>query len=117
MPDISYMLSKYLMHHAGGPAIWCPGCKCLHPYRLEAPKGSSWPTWTWDGNVEKPSFKPSMLINKHHPQMRCHFHVTAGQIIYCSDCHHELSSMTIDLPEIPEEEVKDWCTDDDGADT
>ncbi|MES2779927.1 MAG: hypothetical protein V4651_08505, partial [Bacteroidota bacterium] len=30
----------------------------------------------------------------------CHLHVTNGQIIYCSDCTHELSGKTIPMVDL-----------------
>lgn len=80
----------YYMH-------WCPGCKHAHTY----PVGSrSAPNWNFDGNIEAPSFTPSMLIFRpahndgefNHPQESiCHYYLTAGVINYQNDCRHELA--------------------------
>lgn len=57
------------MSHAGQPAgrsawVWCPGCKQPHIFDLVGLDGSK-PyrgiEWTWDGNLEAPTFQPSML--------------------------------------------------------
>lgn len=46
---------------------WCPGCDSLHPFTIEAPPGedgdqlNSGITWQWDGDLERPTFSPSLL--------------------------------------------------------
>lgn len=39
---------------------WCPGCDSLHPFRIRTVDGDL-PTWEWDGNLERPTFSPSLL--------------------------------------------------------
>ncbi len=47
---------------------WCPGCDSLHPFTIEAPPGptgerlNSGTTWDWDGDLEHPTFSPSLLV-------------------------------------------------------
>jgi len=43
--------------------LWCPGCSQMHPVHIPAPDGArpNRPTWEWDGNVEQPTFSPSLL--------------------------------------------------------
>lgn len=92
--------------------FWCPGCKLTHPYRIVKPGRSEaevraiFPNgcWTWNGDLEKPTFTPSLLCNASYPQYRCHLFVTAGQIRYCDDCHHDLKGKTIDMVPIPDDE-------------
>lgn len=57
------------------------------------------PVWTWNGDMEKPTFSPSLLCNKGLPD-QCHLFVRDGRIEYLSDCHHELRGQTVDLGEI-----------------
>jgi hypothetical protein len=78
--------------------FWCPGCEEIHTYRVGA---KDRPTWTFDGNMEKPTFTPSLLYPSK--PVRCHLFVTNGQIIYCADSQHKLAGKTVDLPDIPEE--------------
>lgn len=52
---------------------WCPGCKARHAFTVEVyqrpdgtthtsrQNGEPMPTWTWDGNLESPTFQPSLL--------------------------------------------------------
>lgn len=96
--------------------FWCPGCKKLHYYET--------PRWTFNGNYEKPSFTPSLLLKsghycngqKHPPNCPycnlakekgtetfcsvCHLFVTDGMIKFQSDCTHELKDKKVPL-EIP----------------
>lgn len=46
---------------AGGLAHLCPACEEMHQFAIDG-KNSSGARWTWDGNVELPTFAPSMNI-------------------------------------------------------
>lgn len=61
--------------------------------------------WQWNGSLDKPSFTPSLLCDASTPEYRCHLYVTDGKIIYCEDCHHELKGQTVDMVDIPEDQV------------
>lgn len=48
--------------------VWCPGCDAFHHFTVEVfdsehrrPNGDPEPVWGWNGNMEKPTFTPSML--------------------------------------------------------
>jgi hypothetical protein len=46
---------------------FCPGCKMSHPFTIDnggmtRSSGDPRPTWEWDGNLESPTFSPSMLV-------------------------------------------------------
>lgn len=95
---------------AGGLAHWCPGCEEMHQFALDG-KNSSGAQWTWDGNVEAPSFSPSMNIRTNapdHPHYQpdacssvCHYFVRAGRIEYLGDCTHAMKGQTVPLPVLP----------------
>jgi hypothetical protein len=62
--------------------------------------------WQFNGNMEKPSFTPSLLntgnyynekTGQNDIECRCHLFVTDGKIQYCSDCTHELAGQTVEL--------------------
>jgi hypothetical protein len=72
--------------------IECPGCGQLHSFDTR---------WTFNGDLEKPTFRASMLVisgNETGPT-RCHSFVTDGKIAFCPDSTHELSGKTVDLPD------------------
>ncbi len=83
----------------GGKSVWihCPGCNCTHAFKIGGP---TQPKWDWNGSIDKPTFNPSMLVNKDHPQSRCHSFVRHGLIQFLPDCHHELKNSTVELPDI-----------------
>jgi hypothetical protein len=111
-------LSRKLRNAEGGRLVfWCPGCEEAHGVT-----GG----WTWNGDAERPTFTPSVLVlsghfapghqqppapcwcsyNAEHPGnpapfrcYRCHSFVTDGQIQFLSDCTHALAGQTVPLPD------------------
>ena len=57
------------------------------------------PVWTWNGDTEKPTLKPSVLTGTGGTE-KCHTWITDGQAIYLPDCTHEFAGQTIDLLEV-----------------
>ncbi|SCU75503.1 conserved hypothetical protein [Cupriavidus necator] len=118
-------LSKLLRQPAAGHlSFWCPGCKTSHD--IQHGEGAG-PRWGWNGNAERPTFTPSVLVRsghyvpghengscwctyyQGHPDEErdfacgvCHTFVTAGQIQFLSDCTHELAGQTVPMVEFPE---------------
>lgn len=89
----------------GQITFWCPGCKMGHTIAYGGDQ-----TWTWNGDVNRPTFTPSVLANgfpnpetpewnAKHP--RCHTFVTDGMIQYLSDCEHELAGQTVPMMPLP----------------
>lgn len=89
--------------------FFCPGCKCHHGISTKAPA----PTWSWNGDVEKPTFSPSLLVKmgpkadpvthlapKGAPRQVCHSFIREGRIEFLSDCTHELAGQTVEMEEI-----------------
>lgn len=80
----------------GGFSFWCPGCEEPHGYYTVGPQA-----WTFNGNLDKPSFSPSLLLEcPKHPdpkQRRCHLFLTDGVIHYCSDSTHALAGKSVPL--------------------
>jgi hypothetical protein len=77
----------------------CPGCKYDHPFHVAPEKSWSGAQWEWNGDMEKPTFKPSLLVFKDVPSRRCHSFVTDGRIQFLSDCWHKMAGMTVEIPE------------------
>ena len=80
--------------------FYCEGCKCTHAFTVGHPEIEKSPLWTWNNNIEKPTFSPSLLVNGSFPESRCHSFVNDGKIQYLGDCFHELKNKTIELTEI-----------------
>lgn len=72
----------------------CPGCGHGHSVTI---KGEN--PWGWNGDVEKPTFTPSILVWASRPEERCHSFVRDGRIEFLGDCHHHLKGTTVDLPQ------------------
>lgn len=86
----------------------CPGCDDFHQISVGV--------WTFNGDLERPTFSPSVLVGGaqwgvadvfHKPNHKvakgertvCHSFVTGGQIQFLGDCTHTLAGQTVDLPE------------------
>ena len=83
-----------------GKAYWfmCPGCEMAHKYEVRS--DGKQPSWKFNGDMEKPTFTPSLLNT--NPDFRCHLFIKEGRIQFCGDCWHDLSGKTVDLPELPD---------------
>lgn len=87
MPQVSEVLWEF----RGQYCYWCPGCKHAHCISVKHPAPER-PRWGFDGNVERPTFTPS--IREYWParpdlgepeRTRCHHFVKAGEIEFLSD--------------------------------
>ena len=89
-------------------AMWCPGCDDLHQIDN---------TWGFNGNIDSPTFSPSILTwldpnpnadPKHDPTgvyrngRRCHSFIVDGVWQFLSDCTHSLAGQNIPMVELPE---------------
>lgn len=82
----------------GGKIFWCLGCDMAHPVAVGNGRG---PRWDWNGSVDKPTFRPSVLVrwNEYEKSCVCHSFVTDGSVQYLNDCTHPLAGQTVELPE------------------
>lgn len=101
----------------------CPGCKEAHGVSVSRPEGQAGPVWGYNGNPDKPTFTPSILVTGYRVSPEgeammdrgdpppeggrypgsafvCHSFVTDGRIQFLGDCTHALAWQTVDLPEI-----------------
>lgn len=92
-------------------AFHCQGCNGLHSYivkmgektaKYRKDNGLNIVEWSFNGDMDKPTFKPSLLYFKSDTQPRCHLFLTDGKISYCSDSEHRLAGQTVDLVDIPD---------------
>ncbi len=95
-----------------GLSYWCQGCESLHKVWVEGgPPGSN---WGWNGNVDRPTFTPSVLVTypanpdadeefkEWRTERRCHTFITDGMVQFLGDCTHALAGQTLALPELPD---------------
>lgn len=56
------------------------------------------PNWTWNGNIDLPTLKPS--IKSTNGKDITHCWLNDGKVIFLEDCSHELKGQTLDLLDI-----------------
>jgi len=56
--------------------------------------------WSWNGDIESPTLKPSILTDQSPEGPRCHSFVNDGMVKYLSDCTHELAGQSLPLLEV-----------------
>ncbi|MFN3464728.1 MAG: DUF6527 family protein [Terricaulis sp.] len=79
-----------------GFMYWCPACDGAHRVCTEGGE----PRWTFNGNVDRPTFGPSVKVTggARGSDHVCHHFVEDGIIRYCSDSTHALAGQSIDMP-------------------
>lgn len=102
----------------------CPGCGHLHHMNVDPANGR--PAWSFNHDLEKPTFSPSLLVRSGHhvpgqpqppncapcnykdedgngwpyPCGVCHSFIREGNIEFLSDCTHELAGKTVPMGDI-----------------
>ena len=78
--------------------FWCDGCGDPHAFEV--------PRWTFDGDYDRPTFEPSLLLRSTQGEDMtphvCHLFLRDGQLQYLGDCTHKLAGKTVSLPEPPD---------------
>ena len=107
--------------------FWCAGCGEHHAVRVgPSTFRANAPVWGWNGDYDRPTFTPSVLIQTGHYNPHaagqpcwctykervgrepafackvCHSFVTDGQIQYLGDSTHALAGQTVPLEVKPE---------------
>lgn len=98
----------------------CPGCGLAHEVNVDRPER---PRWTWNGDMVRPTFKPSILVRCTRritdeeadrimagekldiDRIVCHSFVTDGEIRFLEDCTHKHAGETLPLPSIQSEDT------------
>lgn len=113
-----------------GHMVFCPACQQGHLFNTKEGNpngvGGHKPVWTFNNDIEKPTFRASMLVRSgckasgHKPGDECwctyekrygkpspfscgccHSIVTDGRIEFLGDCSHALAGQTVELPDFP----------------
>jgi hypothetical protein len=69
------------------------------------------PNWTWNGSVDAPTVRPSVLTkgsqghtdndgNRTITDHVCHSWINDGKVQFLDDCTHEFAGQTLDLLEV-----------------
>lgn len=112
--------------------IECPGCKMDHVINVNPERSFQndegqtvkMPCWTFNGNMDSPTFQPSLLwrtgkycmSEKAINEMRqaeperfefmeriskiCHSFIRDGKIQFLGDCTHDMKNQTVDLLDV-----------------
>jgi hypothetical protein len=73
---------------------------------VERPNSVTGARWSFDGNLEAPTFSPSILVNPGLPsgaKGRCHSFIRAGRIEFLGDCGHPLAGQTVPMVDVDNE--------------
>lgn len=85
--------------------VHCPGCKMPHQIHTSPDQKVN---WTFNGDMEKPTFSPSLLVKYRWGEERdnnvCHSFIRNGVWEFLNDCTHELAGQKV--PMILLEDVK-----------
>jgi hypothetical protein len=87
-------MSQVVFPVDGNPHLfvfWCDGCGYSH--HIDTTR------WQFNGDLERPTVTPSLLLHPGTNHPRCHIFITDGSIRYLGDCGHELAGQTV--PMIP----------------
>lgn len=99
----------------GGYFAHCPGCDTWHHIAVETPLANG-ARWSFDGNLEAPTFSPSLLIRTGRavdphfvredgdPPETCHSFIRAWHWVFCGDSTHELAGQTVPMVPWPEDD-------------
>lgn len=89
-----------------GYLAFCPGCNTHHVLYTENVPGM--PNWNFNGDVDNPTFSPSLLVwNDYGPKekhFRCHSFIRNGVWQFLNDCTHALAGQHVPVPEVTEED-------------
>jgi hypothetical protein len=103
---------EYLDGILHGYSIKCLGCGYYHIFYTNPAVYKS--TWGFNGNLNKPTFTPSLLLTTGSyaqpgyiddpaiPPTRCHSFVREGKMQFLNDCTHHLKGQTVELPDLEE---------------
>lgn len=58
--------------------------------------------WSWNGDTEKPTLKPSIKTRMPPVCECCHTLVNDGRVQFLTDCTHDLAGQTLDLLDVDE---------------
>jgi len=94
-------VSAVLRRGPGRYFHWCPGCESMHPLP---------DSWSFNGDVHKPTFTPSFLqtgsgVGKNRT---CHYILTDGVLNFCGDSTHALAGQSVPMPPVPPEHATEW---------
>jgi len=78
----------------------CPGCNRVHQiWTNKDTSPNSNVTWGFNGDMNKPTFTPSLLV-KWGREYVCHSFIRDGNWEFLGDCTHKLAGKTIPMEQV-----------------
>lgn len=71
--------------------FFCPGCQTRHAVDS---------SWEFNGDLDKPTFSPSIHVITYEDKTLCHSFVKDGNIQFLHDCAHAFAGQTLELPDL-----------------
>lgn len=115
MSETNKILREVEYSEAGCDFVfWCPGCQEHHGIWTKK-RNHLGAVWSFNGDMQKPTFDPSLLIRGKRPitpeeykaimagaqveipDLVCHSFIRNGQIQFLSDCTHALAGKTVPM--------------------
>jgi len=87
--------------HSNNRYTWsfeCPGCGQSHQV-FTKDGGFDSTAWWFNGDIEKPSFKPSLKVSYGKKEI-CHFFINRGVLQFCTDSTHTQAGKKIPMKQI-----------------
>jgi len=83
-----------------GYSAKCPACGYDHMFHITR-KNRLHAIWKFDGDFDKPTFTPSMLVkvmnSSQHVKKICHSFIREGQWQFLNDCTHDSAGQTVPM--------------------
>ncbi len=98
MEEKEYILRE-VQNSPGQYMMFCPGCESGHSVWTEAPNAHNGAKWGFDGNMEKPTFTPSLLVRwgDEKGDHVCHSFIKNGVWEFLGDCTHKLAGQKVEM--------------------
>ena len=101
-------------HELVGHTVDCPGCATFgfkyfpatHTFYIRPFGNGENAVWQFDGNIEYPTFSPSLIGSSHHwvneewVPWTCHFFLENGIFKFLNDCTHKLAGQHVAMREV-----------------
>lgn len=99
--ELCFPLEMNIAVNINPPYTYYPLKKRIIPVQLSGSRSET-NNWSWNGNTEKPTLKPSILTEVKYGDTvyRCHSFVNDGVIQFLSDCSHERVNTSIELMDV-----------------
>lgn len=82
----------------------CPGCQEFGGsgiHMLPVNTSVKKPSWKWDGNLDLPTLKPSIMTSRGTAE-QCHSFLENGVFRFLNDSKHSMKKTRVEMPDLPD---------------